>query len=264
MQNVYFWNGNKSPARQNYELALLEACLYVTNQEYGSVNVRVNNTDYPNADDEGNIFASGVDILVTVAGNVKFQDKQKLVITQPLTKGLLGYRLLLVRDESLASFAQISKPQQLQALSIGIPQTWADAELFRHNQYKVVEKGTLDDLFSLLKKGTFDYVALGVNEIEEIFTQREVATLGISIEPSLMLYYDFPLVFYVTSTKPSLAQRVKDGLNKIVTNGEFEVLFEQYHGDVVKRLNLREREVFTLHNPALPAEMYHFSGSLLD
>jgi hypothetical protein len=87
---------------------------------------------------------------------------------------------------------------------------------------------------------------------------------GISIEPSLMLYYPFPLVFYVTSTKPRLAQRVEKGLNKIIASGKFQALFEQHHGDVVQRLNLGTRTVFTLNNPALPIEMRGFSGTLLD
>jgi len=264
MQKVVFWNGNKSPTRKNYELALLNACLTATNAEYASVDVQVDNADYASAADEANIFASGADILVTVAGNVKFKDQQKWVIPQPLTKGLLGYRLLLVEDRSLAKFAQINNPQQLQALSIGIPETWADADLFRHNQYKVIEQGTLDDLLLLLKQGTFDYVALGVNEIEEIYHHHAVSLGGISIEPSLMLYYPFPLVFYVTPTKPNLAERVQKGLNTIIASGEFEVLFAHHHGDVVQRLNLHNRAIFTLSNPVIPAELSHFSGSLLD
>ena len=264
MQKVNFWNGNKSPARQSYETALLQACLNQTEDEYGVVDVQVDNTDYPNADDEANIFNRHADILVTVAGNVKFSGKQKLVIPQPLTKGLLGYRLLLVRDESLTMFAQLKQIQQLQALSIGIPQTWADANLFRHNQFKVIERGSLDDLFLLLKNGTFDYVALGVNEIEDIFTHRVASIGGISIEPSLMLYYPFPLVFYVSPNKPSLAHRVEKGLNEIMANGQFEALFTAHHGDVVERLNLRNRDMFTLHNPLLTTDMSHFSGALLD
>lgn len=264
MQSVYFWNGNKSAARQSYELAVLEACLNETNKAYFSVKVEVDNTDYPAADDEANIFGKGADILVTVAGNVKFKDKQKIVIPQSITKGLLGYRLLLVRDESLARFAQLKQPQQLQALSIGIPHTWADAALFRHNGYKVIEQGTLSDLFLSLKSNAFDYVALGVNEIEQIFNQDVVAIGGISIEPSLLLYYPFPLVFYVSPKQPQLASRVEEGLNKILANGKFDALFELHHGDVVQRFNLRNRDIFTLQNPMLPIEMAAFSGSLLD
>ena len=264
MQDIYFWNGNKSPARQSYELAILKACLNVTNEEFGSVNVRVDNTDYPGADDEANIFLSGADVLVTVAGNIKFKDKQKLVIPQPLTKGLLGYRLILIRDEFLTKFAQIKESLQLQTLSIGIPQTWADADLFRHNRYKVIEGGTIDDLFLLLKKSTFDYLALGVNEIEEIFNHSAVPIGGISIEPSLMLYYPFPLVFYVNSCKPVLAKRIEKGIKVIITNGEHETLFSHHHGDVVQRLNLRNRKILTLTNPMLPPDMADFSANLLD
>lgn len=263
MQNVYFWNGNKSPARQTYETALLQACLKATNEEYGSIDMRVDDTDYPNADDEGNIFTSGADILVTVAGNVKFKDKQKWVIPQPLTKGLLGYRLLLVADESLTKFAQINSPQQLQSLSIGIPETWADAALFRHNQYKVIERGTLDDLFVLLKNGTFDYVALGANEIEQIFQQQALPLGGISIEPSLMLYYPFPLVFYVNPNKPTLAERVSSGLKVIIHNGEFEKLFTEHYGQVAQRLHLQQRQIFTLTNSSLPTDMLNFEATLL-
>jgi hypothetical protein len=264
MQNVVFWNGNKSPARQSYETALLQACVNVTSGEYGPLDVRVDNTDYPCAVDEANIFTKGADILVTVAGNVKFIDKPKLVIPQPLTKGLLGYRLLLVRDETLTTFSQIKQAHQLQALSIGIPHTWADAELFRHNQYKVVEQGSLDDLFKLLNNGTFDYVALGVNEIEAIFKHRAIPMGGISIEPSLMLYYPFPLVFYVNPRKPALAERIGKGLKLIISSGEHEILFSQHHGDVAQRLNLRNRQMFTLTNPMLPQNMADFSASLLD
>jgi hypothetical protein len=264
MQNVVFWNGNKSSARQSYETALLQACLKATNEEYGSVCVRVDNTDYPSAEDEANIFASGADILVTVAGNVKFQNKQKIVSGQPLTKGLLGYRLLLVRDQSLSKFAQIKQPRQLQQLSIGIPETWADADLFRHNRYKVIEQGTLDNLFLLLKNGTFDYVALGVNEIEEIFKHRALPIGGISIEPSLMLYYPFPLVFYVNPCNPVLAERIEKGLKLIAINGEHATLFSHHHGDVAQRLNLQNRQRFNLTNPMLPQNMADFSASLLD
>ena len=264
MQNVYFWNGNKSPARQSYETALLQACLKATNEEYASVDMRIDNTDYPSADDEANIFANGTDILVTVAGNVKFKDKQKIVIPQPLTKGLLGYRLLLVRDESLSKFAQITQPQQLQTLSIGIPETWADADLFRHNQYKVIEQGTLDDLFLLLKNGTFDYVALGVNEIEQIYQQQALPLGGISIEPSLMFYYPFPLLFYVNPNKSTLAERLSTGLKTIIHNGVFEQLFTEHCGQLVQRFNLQHRRTFSLTNPVLPAGMLNFKATLLD
>jgi hypothetical protein len=264
MQTIHFWNGNKSFARQAYETELLKACLYASQQNYAAVNIQIDNTDYALAEDEGNIFTTGADILVTVAGNVKFAHKQKIVIKQPLAKGLLGYRLIMTKDKLISRFSEIMQAEQLKRLSAGIPLTWADAELFRYNNYKVVEKGSLDDLFILLKNGAFDFVSLGVNEVEQIFQQRALPLGGVSIEPSLMLYYPFPLLFYVNPGNPILAERVSAGLNTILHNGIFEQLFTKHYGQVVKRLNLRKRRIFTLSNPNLPAELLDFKATLLN
>jgi ABC-type amino acid transport substrate-binding protein len=264
MQNINFWNGNKTVARQSYETELLEACLKATAKDYGGANLNIDNTNYALAEDEGNIFHLGIDILVTVAGNLKFKDKQKIMIKQPLTKGLLAYRLILVRDESLEIFKTIKNEAQLKALSIGIPETWADAELFRKNNYNVVEKGTFDDVFTLLKDGAFDYTALGANEIEAVFKQRVKPLGGISIQPSLMLYYPFPLVFYVNHRNPALAERIDRALKILISSGEHDQIFNKSYADIVQRFRLKQRRCFKLCNPILPQEMSSFKPTLLD
>jgi len=262
--SINFWNGNKSSARQNFETELLQAVLTVTEEQYGLCRLDIDNTDYPSAEDEGNIFDNGADILVTVAGNLKFFDKPKIMISQPLTKGLLGYRLLMVSDKNLSKFKNLSTAKALQSLSIGVPETWADAGLFRENRYNVVEKGSFDTLFELLKKGAFDYTALGANEIEAEFENRAKPVGDISIEPSILLYYPFPLVFYVNAKNVSFAKRVEQGLAAIIASGQYGLLFEKHHGDIVARLNLKERKIFTLDNPILPENMKDFRATLLD
>ena len=264
MTRVNFWNGNKSNARQLFESELLQAVLSATDTQYGPSALDIDNSDYASAEDEGNVFETGSDILVTVAGNLKFKNKAKIVSSQPLTKGLLGYRLLLVKNESLSIFKQVNSAAELQSLAIGIPETWADAELFRENQYKVVEKGSYEDLFQLLKKSEFDYTALGANEIEEEFTKHIKASDGICIEPSLMLYYPFPLVFYINPEKFQLAERVEAGLAQIMANGIYDQLFEKYYGGIVTRLNLQDRTIIRLNNSILPENMQNFRSTLLD
>ena len=263
MLRITFWNGNKSTARKAYETELLEACLKAGGGPESS-QLHIDDTDYPSAEDEGNIFAKGADILVTVAGNVKFKDRPKIVIEQPLAKGLLGYRLLIVREELLPKFRKTDSFDLLRNLSIGIPETWADAELFRQNGFRVVEKGGFQDLFKLLKAGEFDYTALGVNEIEAVFKEQVQPLGGMCIEPSILIIYPFPLVFYVHPELPALAERVESGLRKIKSSGDFDRLFGKHHGDIVKRLNLRRRQRLELVNPALPESMEAFRSSLLD
>lgn len=264
MQKVRFWNGNKTCARQEYELALLDACLRVTHEQFGGYSLLTDKVDYPDPKDEGNVFETGCDVLVTVAGNVKFKDIHKIVIKQPLTKGLLGYRLLIVRNQSLEKFQLMNSLSELQSSPIGIPATWADAELFRKNNFNVVERGTLDDIFQRLQNAEFEFIALGANEIEDVFLQFEDSLQELSIEPTKMIYYPFPLVFYVNPSNLELAKRLEIGLTELMQNGQFETLFHAHHGDVVSRLNLNKRKMFTLQNPLLPEDMSNISSSLLE
>lgn len=263
MQTVRFWNGNKTTARQDYELALLDACLSVTQQQFGCYSLLTDDVDYPDAEDEGNVFETGCDALVTVAGNVKFKNKRKIVIKQSLTKGLLGYRLLIVRKDSLAIFQTLNKLSELQSMSIGIPATWADAELFRQNNFKVVERGTLEDIFIRLQRQEFDFIALGANEIEDVFADYAEPLKDLTIEPTKMIYYPFPLVFYINPSEPELANRLEIGLANIMQNGQFEALFRAHHGNVVSRLNLKKRQMYTLQNTLLPEDMSNMSSNLL-
>jgi hypothetical protein len=262
--DINFWNGNKSASRQTYELELLEACLASTQHTYGQSSLTVDSTDYATAAEEGAVFEQGTDILVTVAGNTKFEGKNKIAIHKPLTKGLLGFRLLMVRSESLSKFEKMTQIAELKRASFGVPETWADAEMFRQNDCNVIEKGSYDDMFTQLKDGLYDYVTLGANEIEEAYATRVSPEDDIHIEPTALIYYPFPLVFYVNADKPELAEKVAHGLNLVDENGQHNALFEKHHGNVVKRLNLKRRKIFSLINPMLPTNMCDFKPALLD
>ncbi len=257
-----FWNGNKSPVRQQYELDILKAALSSSNFNLAEINNDL--TDYPKAEDEGNIFNHGCDALVTVAGNRKFLGIDKIIVEQPITKGLLGYRLLIIKKEKLATFKQVKTHQDLQCLTIGIPATWADADLFRSNNYQVIEEGLFEGIFERLNNNEFDYVALGANEIEQAYQSIKNKKYDLVIEPSLMLYYPFPLVFYVNKNNSKLAQIIENGLMAIAGNGELEKIFHRYYGDIVNRLYMKERLQITLDNPILPNTMQGYRSELLD
>lgn len=261
MNTINFWNGNKSPARQAYELELLESCFLADNKNDKQFIIKVDNTDYPSAADEGNIFSTGCDVLVTVAGNVKFANKDKIEINQAICKGLLGYRALIIRRDDSKIFSSISAASQLQELSVGIPATWADAALFRQNGYKVFEKGALNDIFSRLHDHQCDYVALGAMEIEALYTQLAYSLGSLQIERTLLLYYPLPLVFYVNPQRPELAKHLQVQLTAIMQNGQHQHLFNKHFARVVERLDLSSRTLITLENNNLPASLKDFMPS---
>ena len=261
--SIALWNGNKTASRQQYEREVLEAALNVSEARYGKWALVEDKTDYPAAADEASVFSKkGFDIFGTVAGNTKLADEPKILIPQPLMKGLLGYRILIIRAADKAKFAAIKSPTQLQSLRMGIPATWADAELFRQNGYTVEEKGSFDDLFVRLENNEFDYVTFGANEVSGVFAERAAKSGKLMIEPSLLVFYPFPLVFYVNPNNKVLAERVEQGLLAIQANGELDAIFNRYFAAELKQVDLPARSMITLKNPILPEEMTEFKPSL--
>lgn len=260
---VRLWNGNKTASRQHYEREVLEAALTATTASHGKWRLREDLTDYPLAADEASVFRrKGFDIFGTVAGNIKLANEKKILIPLPLMKGLLGYRILIIRAADKEKFAAIRSAQQLQQLRMGIPATWADAELFRHNGYKVEEKGSFDDLFARLENNEFDYVTFGANEVTGVFNERAAKSGKLMVETSLVVFYPFPLVFYVNPEKKVLAERVAQGLQIISGNGELDKIFNRYFAADLKTVDLPARRMIALKNPILPDEMADFKPSL--
>lgn len=257
---VRFWNGNKSPIRQAYEKDLITLILQKTRN--ATSELWVDDTDYPSAEDEGNIFQRNIDTLVTVAGNKKFTGRSFLRLDQPLSKGLLGHRILIIRKTDQPIFKDIDETT-LKCLTMGIPATWADADLFRFNQYSVFEQGGLETMVSALEGGQCDYLAFGANEVTSIFQQYCDTSNALMIEPSLVLYYPFPLVFYVHPDKGALLKRLAEGFDAVVKSTEFDQLFGRHYSAVTDPLRLETRHRIDLINPSLPAAFGGFQSNFV-
>lgn len=264
MKKIHFWNGNKSTIRQQYESEILKAALQAADElrSYNHI-IHVDHTDYPSAEDEGSVLTKGSDVLVTVAGNLKFSGKAFIPVNIPIAKGLLGYRILITRHDFKSTFDQQqgTTKQKLSKLKSGIPATWADADLFRHNSFEVFEKGSFDKIFHYLNNGECDYISLGANEVESVFESITRAFPNLTIEPDLVLYYPFPLVFYVHPEKSELARQLELGLSHLIKKGTLNKIFEDYFGDCLAKLNIQKRAIINLSNPVLPQV---FEGVLTD
>ena len=261
---IDFWNGNRSEIRQDYERQVLEEILTATESEYGSWKIEEDLTEYPGMEEATVFNEKGHYLFVTIAGNQKFNDDDMIVINKPLTKNLLGYRVPIIREEDSETFNSIQTPEDLQQLQHGIPSDWSDATIFRHNGYSVVEEGDFDDIFDRLESGRFDYSAYGANEVQGVYENRAAKRNGLVIEPNILLFYPFPLVFYVNPDMPELAERVELGLERIAESGVLDNIFEEYYADIVNELNMDQRILFTLENPLIPDEFSDLEPGLQD
>lgn len=249
---IKYWNGNRSEVRKEYERKVFVELLKATEDSYGPWEIEENQDEYPGAEEALVFKEKGHDVFVTIAGNQKFDEDDRIVVPHLLTKNLLGYRVAIIREEDAGKFASIENEAQIQQLTHGIPETWSDAVIFRQNGYQVSEEGNFEDIFDRLEAGNFDYSAYGANEISGVFENRASERTGLMIDENLLFFYPFPLVFYVSPDQPELAGRIESGMQAIQESGALDAIFEEHYGDIVEELHLDDRKLFILENPLIP------------
>lgn len=248
---IRFWSGNRSGARRAFEGEVLCALLEQTRHAFGDFEIAEDTADVVSAE-EARVFDEGThEVLVTVAGNPKFRALGPLVVPHAIDEGLLGSRVLIIREEDAAAFASVDGASALKGKTHGIPLSWADATILRANGFSVKEEGDFDDLFERLAQGRFDYTSLGAMEVLTEFRKRSAGIPGLMLEPELLLSYPMPLVFYVRPDLPELATRVETGLRAISQNGTFAAIFEAHYGHILEALGFSARRKIGLVNPLL-------------
>ena len=249
---ISFWNGNKTPSRQLYEQQVLQAALSAAGVKT-SIDIDERNLS---VSEEAAVFSKQLfDVFATVQGNPKLNAENKILIAKPIMQGLLGQRLLIIRKTDSARFDAIKQADEMKKMRSGIPTGWADVTLFKANKYNTVEIGDFETIFQYLVNNDFDYLALGANEIEQVYQQADLEKLDLTIAPTLMLRYNFPVVFYVNPNNPELAKHLNTGLELIIKNGTLKTMFDQHFGHLFSRLHLADRISFELKNPLIKSKI---------
>jgi len=107
----------------------------------------------------------------------------------------------------------------------------------------------------MLERERFDYIPLGVGEIETIFASLEEKHPDLTILPSSYLYYPFPVYTYVCSCEPALKERMHAGLETIKANGVLENLFSNQFGSAMAKINAGRSKIFRIENTFIPESL---------
>lgn len=251
--SISFWSGNRSLARQSYERDIFTEVLNATQKKWGEIEFNERTEDFPGEEESKAFTSKNIDILISVAGNPKFKTSEAIILNIPIAKNLLGYRILIINKENQSTFNAIQQAKDLQKLVHGIPETWNDATIFKANNYQLAEEGNFNDILERLANKRFDYCSFGANEVLEIFHNRIAHFPELAMEQKLLLFYPFPLVFYVHPKQTTLAERIKEGLQTIIIEGKLDTIFKTYYKDIVNQLQLDKRMLIQLNNPLIPA-----------
>ncbi len=177
------------------------------------------------------------------------REQRLLPVRLPLARGLLGWRVPLVRRADVARFAGVQRLRDLAALTALQMHDWPDTAVLRANGLPVQTGTNYEALFSMLARGRADYFPRSLLQARaEVEAHR---ALDLVIEPRLLLYYRAPIYFFVTPTRPELAAELKRGFEVALADGSVERLFHRYFGELVERHQAGSRQLLQLHNPEL-------------
>lgn len=232
--------------RSRYSLRLLELVLqraYLTyrvelhpiRMQQGRAIVRLKNDE-------------GIEVLSTMTSAAR--EQEMLPIRIPIDKGLIGWRLLLINKAQASKFTDITSLDELKTLTAGQGNDWPDVQIMRANGLNVYGTTNYPSLFHMLESQRLDYFPRSVSEI---WSEADHYQERLMIEPSIVLHYPTAIYFFVRKGNTRLATDISEGLEKMIADGSFEKLFQEYFGDMIRRSALKERRVFELANPLMPS-----------
>jgi hypothetical protein len=253
---VYPLTAAKIDSRYEYDWRVLRTALEKTVPQYGHCPLRPSAIamEAPRATLE--LERPGGRINVLVRATTTALENQFLPIRIPVDKGLLGYRICLVREEDKPLFAKVRNLNDLRSIRYGQGKGWADVAILQASGIPVVEGANYEGLFSMLTAHRFDCFSRSVDEAFREFEEHRASHPQLALESELLLYYPLPRYFFVRrdAEGAQLAQRIEAGMEIMVRDGTLEQLFQRFKAKTIERADLQHRRLIRIDNPGLSAE----------
>ena len=189
----------------------------------------------------------GIDVVSTMTTSER--EASFMPVRIPLDKGLIGWRLLLINKAQASKLKSVRTLEDLKRLTAGQGSDWPDTAILRANGLPVYGTSNYEALFSMLESERIDYFPRAVTEIwSEVGLYQE----RLAVEPSLVLRYPTAIYFFVRKDNTLLAADITSGLEKMIADGAFEKLFQEFYGEMIRKSALKERRILDLKNPLMP------------
>jgi ABC-type amino acid transport substrate-binding protein len=196
-------------------------------------------------------LASGESIDVIWSLTSPEREAEALPIRIPIDRGLLGWRLLLIRANDAHLFSEINSVADLATLRAGQGHDWHDISVLRTNNFNVIANYNYEALFDMLDRGHIDYIPRGLVEIWPEISAHETQ-MALTAEPHLVLQYPAAHYFFVNKHNTQLATAIETGLQRAIADGSMEKLFMTYYGEAIARTALQNRTIIHINDFNLP------------
>lgn len=186
---------------------------------------------------------------IDIVGTMTSAEREQalLPVRIPMTRGLIGWRIGLVRADHRDLLRDVRTVDDLKRYTAAQGHDWPDLRILRHSGLKVHPVAVYSGLFGMLNAGRIDWAPRSANEIwAEAARHPELA-----IDPHIVIHYPTADYFFVNRNNPALAEAVRTGLEAALADGSFEQLFYLHYGRLLRNARFEQRLVIHLPNPLL-------------
>lgn len=178
------------------------------------------------------------------------RDKRFLRVSQGLTGGMIGWRILMVPPADVADYASmrtladLRRSRRVAAMAFG----WADATIWQHNGLPAIQQRfSVGELYRQVASGKrgVHYFPRGSIEVAAEHDLRA----GLVPLPGIVLIYPQDFYFYVSPAMPQLHAKLQLAMQQAEQSGLRQKLFRQYYGTALSELALDKRVQIHLSSP---------------
>jgi len=255
MRYIYPPPESASDQRYVYQWKILETALERTKAEYGAFVMEPSAfmTEKRQAFELCN--ATGRISVMYLDTTPRFE-RELIPIRIPVDKNLVGYRVFLIRKDTIANFDSVTSLDELRKFRYGLGLGWLDVGILESNGFKVVTGSSYDGLFEMLIARRFDIFLRAASEVAAEYDLHKSAMPALQIEDHICLYYPLPMYFWFEKTAKGrrLAERAEKGMRQMIADGTYDRIFTEYYDAEIERLDLKHRKIFTIANPFVGPE----------
>lgn len=240
---------------QEYSYKLLNLVLEETTTQYGVYTLTRASSTMTRSRQFIELM-KGENLHVAISPPLDQWREKTLRVPFPIQKGIASYRIFFILKKNKDIFKNVFTLSALKKIATGSNIQWSTTRILRYHQFNLITSITYKGLFDMLNFERFISFNRGINEI---FV--ELDTFGsqfpnLTYDKHIAMFTYLPNYFYVSPKYPQLATRIEQGLIKVHHSGQLNKLFEQYFGQYIKKINLRNRRYFYIKNINLEDEMY--------
>ncbi|MGJ8679821.1 hypothetical protein [Paraglaciecola sp.] len=241
---------DKKDNQTSYFIQLLHLALQKSEQEHGPFQLQSVDTPMGQQRQFKSVNDGSLDVLWAMTS--KAREEQAIPIRIPLLKGLLGYRIFVIRTDQVEQFSNINNIEDIKKLTAVQGFDWPDLDILKANNFTVVDSEWYNTIFKSLSKGFYDYFPRSIIEVSAELEYYDTSLL--SVDQKHLLIYPTAIYFFVGKHQAELAHRIESGLSRAIDDGSFHALFTQYpsHQQTFNKIELQKRTKYFLHNPLLP------------